>query len=94
MAGHNQCGHSQRNRHCKGYSIKPFLPFVLGINQDQGLGLYSCSFQVEDEYNEKIRQLRHDYFRVLNELYQDYHLKVIKAWANMLDMKYAVIACC
>lgn len=72
----------------RGYSLKPYLPFVLGINQDKGLGIESLSFQVEPEHSERIRRLRHDYFLVLNELYQDYHLKIIKEWAHTLGMKY------
>ncbi|MGG5371892.1 glycosyl hydrolase [Enterococcus sp. AZ196] len=71
-----------------GYDIRPFLPFVLGINQDKGLGIERSSFQVEQEMNDKIKDLRHDYFKVLNELYQENHLKHLKEWANSLGMKY------
>lgn len=71
-----------------GYDIRPYLPFVLGINQDKGLGVESSSFQVEPEMKEKIQALRHDYFEVLNQLYQENHLKPLKEWANSLEMNY------
>jgi len=70
------------------YDIRPYLPFVLGINQDKGLGMSQASFQVSAEYQPKIKQFRHDYFLVLNQLYQEYHLQVIKEWAHSLGMKY------
>lgn len=44
------------------YDIRPYLPFVLGINQDKGLGMSQASFQVSAEYQPKIKQFRHDYF--------------------------------
>lgn len=72
----------------KGYSIKPYLPFVLGINQDKGLAVSAASFQVEEENKEMIQKFRHDYFEVLNYLYQSYHLETLKTWANELGMKY------
>ncbi len=71
-----------------GYDIRPFLPFVLGINQDKGLGVESSSFQVEQEKEEKVREFRHDYFNVLNQLYQEYHLVPLKEWANSLGLNY------
>lgn|GEM_PF-6688812 len=71
-----------------GYDIRPYLPFVLGINQDKGLGVESSSFQVEKESKNKIQELRHDYFEVLNQLYQEHHLQPLKKWANTLKMNY------
>lgn len=71
-----------------GYSLKPYLPLVLGINQDKGLGIESSSFQVEDNYKDKVQKIRHDYFEVLNQLYREYHLQAMKKWANDQGMGY------
>ncbi|MDU5336578.1 glycosyl hydrolase [Enterococcus sp.] len=72
----------------KGYDIRPFLPFVLGINQDKGLGIERSCFQPEKEKEESVGELRHDYFEVLNQLYQEYHLAPLKKWANSLGLNY------
>lgn len=72
----------------KGYSLKPYLPFVLGINQDKGLSIKSSSFKVEKEYKQKIEQVRHDYFSVLNDLYLQNHITPLRHWAHSLGMKF------
>lgn len=71
-----------------GYSIRPYLPFILGINQDKGIGADKASFQVAEEDVDKVRAFRHDYYRVLNELYQDYHLEPLKEFAHSLGLKF------
>ena len=72
----------------KGYSILPYLPFILGINQDKGIAYDKTSFQVEDANAEKISKFRHDFFEVLNILYRENHLQVVKDWAHGYGMKY------
>ena len=72
----------------KGYDIKPYLPFILGINQDKGLSVDSACFKVEEDKMGKVADLRHAYFEVLNELYRDYHVKPIRDWAHSLGMTF------
>lgn len=71
-----------------GYSLRPYLPFVLGINQDKGIAADKASFQVDEEDVEKVQTLRRDYYRVLNELYQEYHLQPLKEFAHSLGLKF------
>lgn len=71
-----------------GYSIRPYLPFILGINQDKGVGADKASFQVAPADMAKVETFRHDYYRVLNELYQDYHLAPLRNFAHSLGLKY------